>query len=282
MFSILDLKSGYHQIPVAEFDIPKTAFICHKGLLEFTRMPFGLCNAPAIFQRTMERVLHGLVGICCLVYLDDVVVFGVDEAQHAQNLRLVLERFRKYRLTVKPAKCMFSQCSLLLLGYTVSKDPAKVQAIADLPAPTKLSELRTFLGMSGYYRQLVPNYAKISQPLLELVKKNAEWLWTPERQQAFEKLKTALLSDVALAYPQTDCAYKLYTDASDYAIGAILVQEDDHGVERVVHYLLHMLDDVKRLWATIEKVIRSHYYYQKLSILSYNDRLFKYRSLVRR
>ena len=157
-------------------------------------------------------------------------------------------------LTVKPAKCMFSQSSLLLLGYIVSKDGiSAVQAIADLPAPTKLSEIRTFLGMSGYYRQLVPNYAKISQALLELVKKNVESLWTPERQQAFEKLKAALISDVVLAYPQTDCAYKLYTDASDYAIGAILVQEDDHGVEHVVHYLSHMLDDVKRRWATIEK-----------------------------
>ena len=117
----------------------------------------------------------------------DVVVFGADEAQQAQNLRLVLEQFRKYMLTVKHAKCMFSQSSLLLLGYTVSKDgisadPAKVQAITDLPARAKLSELRTFLGMSGHYRKLVPNYAKISHPLLELVKKNAEWLWTPERQ----------------------------------------------------------------------------------------------------
>ena len=155
---------------------------------------------------------------------------------------------------------------MLLLGYIVSKDgisadPAKVQAIADLPTPTKLSKIRTFLGMSGYYRQLVPNYAKISQALLELVKKNVEWLWTPERQQAFEKLKAALLSDVVLAYTQTDCAYKLYTDASDYEIGAILVQEDDHGVERVVHYLsiVYALQKLRPyLWGSKFKIITDH------------------------
>ena len=258
VFTTLDMQSGYWQIPVAAADIPKTAFVCHKGLFEFVRMPFGLCNAPGIFQRTMERVLHGLVGEICLVYLDDVVVFGKTKEEHALNLRLVLERFRDHNLTLKPSKCSFSKVALKLLGYIVgadgiSADPEKLKAIAALPTPSTVSQLRTFLGMSGYYRQLVPNYAAISQPLVDLTKKGAEWIWTNERQRAFEKLKAVLLTDVVLAYPRTDRPYKLYTDASDYAVGAILVQEDEEGVERVIHYLSHTLDSVKRRWATIEK-----------------------------
>ncbi len=236
IFSTLDLKSGYWQIPVAEADISKTAFICHKGLFEFLRMPFGLAAAPSQFQRSIEGVLHGLIGEACFVYLDDIVVFGSTQEEHLENLRKVMKRFRKFNFTLNPSKCKFARPSVLLLGYTISANgisanPEKVRAIVSLPRPTKVSEIRTFLGMTGYYRQLVPNYADISRPLLHLTTKNVPFEWNTECQQAFDKLKNVLTSDVVLAYPQTDKPYKLYTDASNYAVGAILVQEDDKGIE---------------------------------------------------
>ena len=139
-----------------------TTFVCHKGLFEFVRMPFGLCNAPGISRRTMERVLHGLVGEMCLVYLDVVVVFCKTKEEHAENLHLVLERFRDHNLTLKPSKCSFSKVALKKSWYIVgtdgiSADPEKLKAIAALPTPSTVSQLRTFLGMSGYYRQLVPH-----------------------------------------------------------------------------------------------------------------------------
>ena len=151
------MQMGYWQIPVAVADILKTAFVCHKGLLEFVRMPCGLCNAPGIFQRTMECVLHGFVGEICLVCLDDVVVFGKTKVGHAENLRLVLEPFRDHNLTLKPLKYSFFKVALKLLGYIlgadgISADPEKLKAIAALPTPSTVSQLRTFLGMSGYYR----------------------------------------------------------------------------------------------------------------------------------
>ena len=257
-FSTLDLKSGYWQIPVAKRDIKKTAFICHSGLYEFLRMPFGLANAPAIFQRTMERVLHGLIGKTCLVYLDDLVVFGTTPEDHLANLRLVFERLRKFNLTVKPSKCSFNKTEILLLGYVIDKNgirsnPAKVAAIRDLPPPTKVSEVRTFLGMSGYYRNLVQNYAGIAQPLINLTKKNTKFIWSEECAKAFQKLKDILLSDVILTYPNTQKPYRLYTDASNYAIGSILVQLDDEGNEKVIQYLSHALDTTQQKWPVIEK-----------------------------
>ena len=202
--------------------------------------------------------MHGLVGTACFVYLDDVVVFGCNEEEHLRNLELVLERFREFNLTVNPSKCKFAQSKVLLLGYTISehrisKNPDKIRAIVNLPIPTKVSEIRTFLGMSGYYRQLVPDYARISHPLIQLIKKGVQWQWTKDCQNSFDKLKEILTSDIVLAYPQTDKPYKLYTDASNYAVGAILVQADDSGIERVIHYLSHMLDPTQAKWSTVVK-----------------------------
>ena len=258
VFSTLDLKSGYWQLSVAEADRPKTAFICHRGLFQFRRMAFGLANAPAVFQRTMDRVLHGLVGVCCLVYIDDIVIYSRNAEEHAHHLQLVLDRLHKAGLKVKPSKCHFARTEVLLLGYLISKDgirsdPEKTRAIATMKPPQTVSDIRSFLGMAGYYRQTIPNFATLAAPLTALTKKHAQWKWGEEQESAFRALQRLLQSDSVLAYPQMNRPYKLYTDACDYAVGGILVQQDETGMERVIQYVSQQLNGSQLRWATIEK-----------------------------
>lgn len=258
VFSTLDLKSGYWQIPVAERDIEKTAFRCHRGLFEFVRMPFGLANAPGHFQRTMDYVFSDLIGKTVMVYIDDIVVYSKNVEDHANHLEEVFQRLEKYGLRLKPSKCTFGKSEVKLLGYIVNKhgiasDPEKTKAIADLQPPASVAEVRSFLGMSGYYRQCIPSYAEISEPLVRLTRKYARFEWTDCQQRAFDTLKDILVSNEVMAHPQVNKPYKLYTDACDYAIGAILVQADNDGVERVVQYVSHQLAGPQLRWATIEK-----------------------------
>ena len=258
IFSTLDLKSAYWQLPMKEECIPMTAFTCHLGLYEFKRLPYGLTNAPGIFQRQMNKMLHGLIGKCCMVYLDDIVIFSRTEADHVRHIQLILQRIRESRLQLKPSKCHFGLAEIDLLGYRVSGAgihslPDKTSAIKNLGRPTSPKGVRSFLGMAGYYRTSIPNFADIAIPLVELTKKKSIFHWGTEHQQAFDTLKEALVSSSILAHPKTDEPYRLYTDASDYAIGAILVQEDEHGVERPISYLSHKLLGAEKNWATIEK-----------------------------
>lgn len=257
-FSTLDLKSGYWQLKMAASSIPKTAFTCHLGLYEFKRLPFGLTNAPAIFQREVSKALSGLLGKICLVYIDDIVVFSKTEHEHAQHLEQVFQRLRQVGLQVKASKCHFGQTEVELLGYLVSAQgisplPSRVEVITKLEPPTTVKGVRSFLGLTGYYRQLIPRYAELSLPLSELTKKDHPFVWTPECQQSFEELKQALSREPLLTHPNPSKPYNLHTDASDYAIGAVLSQVDDYGQEKVVSYLSHKLSDTQRKWATIEK-----------------------------
>ena len=258
IFSTLDLRSGYWQIPMAEDSIPKTAFTCHLGLFEFLRMPFGLTNAPAIFQRAMNKVLSGLIGKCCMVYIDDIVVWSSSEEEHAHHLKQVFERIRTAGLQLKPSKCSFGLTEIELLGHSVSADgihplPSRIEAIKNLGPPTNVKAVRSFLGMAGYYRNFIENFATIASPLTDLTKVREPFRWGPEQQRAFDTLKTALVTAPILAHPDVSRPYILYTDASDKAIGAILVQKDDDGVERVISYLSHKLSGAQLRWATIEK-----------------------------
>ena len=258
VFSTLDLKSGYWQIPVAEEDVKKTAFITHTGLYEFVRMPFGLANAPAEFQRTMQTVLGEMIGQFVMVYLDDIVVYSKSEQEHEEHLRRVFDALEQNGLKLKASKCTFSAPSVELLGYIVSAEgikcnPDKTDAIANLQVPETVKEVRSFLGMAGYYRQCVPQFAKVAAPLVRLTKKHARFTWGPEQQKSFETLKELLVSSRVMAHPDTSKPYKLYTDACDYAIGAILVQEDEHGMERPIQYVSKQLAGAQLNWATIEK-----------------------------
>ena len=258
IFSTLDLKSGFHQIPIDPRDQEKTAFISHKGLFEFTRLSMGLSNSSAAFQRAMEVVLKGLIGDIAMLYIDDIVIYSRSEADHINHLRLIFQRLNHYNLRLNPAKCVFGLTEVKLLGYIVSEqglraDPDKVSAIARMAAPDNLAQVRTLLGMTGYYRSCIQDYAKIAAPLVALTKKNTRFQWAEAQQQAFDALKQALISEQVMAHPKTDQPYLLYTDACDYAIGAILCQLDDQGVERPVVYLSKQLSDTQKRWSCVEK-----------------------------
>lgn len=257
IFTTLDLKSGYWQVPMDEGSIEKTAFITHQGLYEFVVMPFGLCNAPAIFQRLMQEVLFDVLGKCCMVYLDDIVIYSKSPEEHEENTRKVLDRLGEAGVKLKQSKCTFDAEEVNLLGYIVSPkgitpDPAKTDAIMNLAQPSDVKEVRSFLGMANYYRQCVPNFAAVADPLTDLTRKHSRWTWTEKHQEAFDVLKRALVGADIMAMPDTSKPYRLYTDACDYAVGGILVQEVD-GVERVIQYVSKKLDDRQKKWPVIEK-----------------------------
>ena len=258
IYSTLDLKAGFYQMPVAEEDIPKTAFRCHVGSYEYIKVPFGLKNAPTYFQREMNRILADLIGKCVFVYIDDILVFSKTEEEHVDHLQLVFDRLREAGLKLKPTKCAFGLPEVKLLGYILNEqgiqtDPDKVAAIANLQPPTTVKEVRSMLGMCNYYRSSLPNYAKVAEPLIELTRKYVRFTWNKERQEAFDELKRLLTSSHVMAPPDINKPYKMYTDACDFAIGGILVQDSDDGVEKVIQYISHTLSATQRKWPTIEK-----------------------------
>ena len=257
-FTTLDLKSGYWQIPIDEKDKEKTAFVCHRGHFESYFVFFGLTNAPAYFQRAMDKILSSLIGKCVLVYTDDIIINSPDKNTHLKNIESVMKLLVENGLKLKASKCDFMENRVDLLGYVISKDgispnPDKVDAIHKINPPVDVKETRSFLGSTGYYRQCIPNYAKVAEPLVQLTRKNEPFEWTTERDIAFRKLKQELVSDRVMVRPDLTKPYALYTDACDYAVGAILVQVSDDGIERPVHYLSHQLNATQRRWATIEK-----------------------------
>ena len=209
IFSTLDLKSGYHQLPIHPDDQEKTAFVCHAGQFEFLRLPMGLKTATQKFQRAMEIVLKGLIGKICMIYVDDVVCYSQNEIQHAEHLKMIFDRLDQYNLRLNPSKCVFGFKEVKLLGYIVSEkglaaDPDKVAAIARMKAPANLAQTRSFLGMCGYYRTLIRDFAKIAEPLVKLQRKDVKFEWTEQQQTAFETLKTELCSENVMAHPRPD------------------------------------------------------------------------------
>ena len=258
VFSTLDLKNGYHQLSIDPTDTEKTAFVCHKGQFEFLRVPFGLANAPAQFQRTMDHIFRDLLGVCVLVYIDDIIVYSPDVQSHTRHLKQVFECLKQANLHLKPSKCHFAQTQVKVLGYIISgegivPDPAKTEAIQKLKPPTSVKQVRPFLGMANYYRNGIPDYANLAAPLTALTKQNQRFLWTAQHLSAFNSLKNALLSPQILAYPRTDLPYNLYTDVSDRCVGAILVQRHEDGIEHAIQYYSHQLSDVQQRWSTLER-----------------------------
>ncbi len=258
LFTTLDLKSGYWQQKVHPDSIEKTAFVCHRGQFEFLRLPFGICTGPSKFSRAVTSVLGDYIGKFCLIFIDDIVIYSKDEESHVKHVDLVLTRLEEKGLTVKDTKCEWAKAQVDLLGYVVSKNgisaqPSKTRAIGELQPPTNLKELRRFLGMTGYYRPLIPAYARLALPLHDLQKKDVKWKWTNREHKAFEGLKNALCSDTVMAYPRVNDPYILYTDACGYSLGGILCQKDEGGFERPIQYISAKFATSQLSWATIEK-----------------------------
>ena len=258
-FSTLDLASGYWQVAMEEASIEKTAFLTHKGLFEWKVMPFGLCNAPATFERLMETVLGDMQWHKILVYLDDVVAFGNSFEIAYANLEEVFSRMRKAHLTLKPSKCALFRQKVEYLGHIVSKDgirqtQSKIEAIRHWCEPSNLSELRSFLGITSYYRTFIPDYSKKAEPLTRLLKKEIKFSWGDDQRIAFDELREALIKDPILSYPVRgeDNTFILDTDASLYAIGAVLSQIQD-GEERVIAYASKTLSASQRAYCTTKR-----------------------------
>ena len=266
-FCTLDLRSGYWQVPVAAEDVEKTAFVTHGGLYEYLVMPFGLTNAPATFERLMERVLRGLQWKRCLVYLDDIIIFGNGFERTIENLQAVLDRLREAGLTCSPKKCELFQKKVSFLGHVVSAsgvecDPTKITAVSTWPVPENLKEVRGFLGLAGYYRRFIPHFSAHSAPLVELTKADRPFVWGQPQQQAFDTLKRLLCSPPVLAYPTREDVYVLDTDASDYGIGAVLSQLQN-GEERVIAYGSKVLNEAQRHYCTTRKELYAVVYFVK-------------------
>ena len=258
-FSTLDLTSGYWQVPVEQESIPKTAFVIPGGgNFEFLKLPFGMTNAVPTFQRLMATVLQGSLGTKCLVYLDDVLVFGSSFEEHLANLQVVFEAIRKAGLKLNPRKCVFAETKVKFLGYELSgeglaPDSEKVLAIEQFPKPVDVSSLRSFLGMMGYYRRFVDGFSEIAAPLHRLLQKNVKFEWNKDCQKAFEELKRSLISAPIMAFPRFDREFVLYTDASDVGVGSILAQKDDSGVERTVAFASRAFSGSEKNCTTTEK-----------------------------
>ena len=233
-FTTLDLASGYWQVQMVEDAREKTAFTTHAGLYEFRTMPFGLCNAPATFQRLMETVLAGLTRDKCLVYLDDILVVGRTIQEHLANLRSVLQRLQAAGLKLKARKCSFMQTQVEYLGHIVSCQgvsvyPKRTAAIQEFPRPGDLKTLRSFVGLASYYRRFVPGFSRIAGPLHALTKKDTPFVWTDDCQRAFDALKCLLTEAPLLVFPDFSKDFQLETDASGEGLGAVLPQRQGDG-----------------------------------------------------
>lgn len=282
-FSSLDMRAGYYQVEVEEADKEKTAFtVGPLGFYQFTKLPFGLCNSPATFQRLMERAFGELHMSECFSFLDDVIVPGHDFGESLRHLQHVFQKVRENHLKLNSGKCELFRRKVSYCGHVISEkgvetDPKKTARIESWKVPENVKELRTFLGFAGYYRRFVQGFSKTSKPLNDLLggcsgrKKGRKakveippWHWGEEQQEAFEALRHCLATPPILAYPNYDLPFILHTDASGEGLGAVLCQEQDEKVRVIAYasrrvskaeqrYPAHKLEFLALKWAVTEK-----------------------------
>lgn len=233
-FTTLDLRSGFHQIMVNIEDQYKTAFQTHHGHYEYKVMPYGLTGAPATFQAVMNHALAPLLRKCVVVFIDDILIYSATYEAHVQHVKQVFELLQFHQFKVKLSKCSFACKQLKYLGHIISSngvatDPTKITIIQKWPSPTSVKELRSFLGLAGYYRRFVKNFGSIAKPLTELLKKGHLFVWTASTESAFQCLKQSLMTTPVLATPNFHQPFVVETDASDKGIGAVL-QQNGHPI----------------------------------------------------
>lgn len=229
-FTSLDLQAGFHQIRMKSGEEFKTAFLTHFGQFEFRVMSFGLTGAPGTFQDAMNTTLHPYLRKFVIVFFDDILIYSATLSEHLEHLRLVFELLAKAHWKLKMTKCSFAQNKIAYLGHIisaegVSTDPAKLEAISQWPSPVSVKDLRSFLGLAGYYRRFVRHFGILSKPLTNLLKKNSLFIWTVDHENAFQALKSALCQSPVLALPNFAKPFSIETDASDAGVGAVLMQD---------------------------------------------------------
>ena len=256
-FSTLDFAGAYWQVAMHPKDKEKTAFIVQNKLYEFNVMPFGLANAPATFQRLMNLVLGDLVGKVCLVYLDDIIIFSQTLDEHLINLKLVFDRINTAKMRLRPDKCFFLKERLKFLGHCVSSkgiepDPVGIEKVQNCPTPTSVTGIKSFIGLASYYRRFIKDFSKIAHPMLELVKKDVPFVWTERQEEAFQTLKKCLINPPILCFPDPNYEFILFTDASDFQIGAVLGQIQNKK-EVVISYYSRHLNEIEKNYDAVEK-----------------------------
>ncbi|KAL1914349.1 uncharacterized protein VTP21DRAFT_8988 [Calcarisporiella thermophila] len=257
-FTRIDLRQGYHQIRVASEDTHKTAFRTRYGSYEYLVLPFGLCNAPATFMRLMNETFAPFLDKCVLVYLDDILIYSKNYQEHLTHIRKVLEILQKNKLYAKLQKCEFAKTSVEFLGHVITgegiaTDSKKTDAISEWPTPKSVTELRSFLGLCNFYLRFVKGFARIAAPLTSALSNTTDLKWTPECQQAFNKLKEALTQTPILSPPDYEKGFEIYADASDFAVGAVLCQQNDEGVPRPIAFMSKKLTRTQRRYETHDK-----------------------------
>lgn len=253
-FSSIDLAKGFHQILMHERDIEKTAFSTPFGHYEFIRMPFGLKNAPATFQRLMNSVLRQYINKICVVYLDDILIFSTSLAEHIVNIKVIFEKLNEAGLKIQIDKCSFLKKETEFLGHVltpkgIKPNPKKVEIIQRLKLPTTQKQIKSFLGITGFFRKFIKDYSKIAFPMIKYLRKNMRVnISDPSYIVAFEKLKEIITNPPILRYPDFSKRFKLITDASNYSIGAVLTQEG-----HPISFASRTLNNHERNYSTIEK-----------------------------
>ena len=287
-FSTLDLASGFWQIRVRDDSQEKTAFSTPFGLFEFRVMPFGLKNAPSVFQRLMQQVLSGVNPengpSFVAAYIDDLLIFSVSLQEHLDHLRKVIHRLREVGLKVNPAKCQFIRREVEYLGHIITPEGLKpnsklVEAVRDYSPPKTVQQLRRFLGLTSYYRRFINQFAKVAAPLHLLTCKNVAFKWSQECQSAFEELKKRLVTPPVLSYPNFDEDFVLETDASHQGLGAVLSQRQEDGKLHPIAYASRALSGAEKNYgitdletlAVVWEISHFHYYLYGHRVTVYTD-----------
>ncbi|KAI3734189.1 hypothetical protein L6452_13653 [Arctium lappa] len=249
-FSKIDLRSGYHQLKVREEDVSKTVFRTRYGHYEFLVMPFGLTNAPAAFMDLMNRVCSPFLDKYVIVFIDDILIYSRSKEDHEIHLRAILELLKREKLYAKFSKCEFWLKEVQFLGHVVSKDgiqvdPTKIEAIKGWEAPKSPSEVRSFLGLAGYYRKFIQDFSRIATPLTALTRKNVKFVWLEAQKEAFGKLKESLSSAPVLSLPNGSEGFVIYSNASKLGLGCVLMQEG-----KVIAYASRQLKEHEKNYPT--------------------------------
>lgn len=252
-FTLFDFASGYWQIPMEQSSKEVTAFRTHEGHWQFNCMPFGLCNSGASFQKLVDSVFSGLKGVDLMVYIDDTCIASKSWPEHINAIDKVLKCVKDARLVIQPAKCTIGANTITFLGHVISSngihpDPENVRAIKEMPTPNNAGDIQRFNGMVSYYRRLIPNLARITEPLSALTRKGAEWQWGEKQEKAFKHLKNLLSSDLCVTCYDHRRETRIKTDACSTGIGGILQQKSSNGDWMIVACCSRHLNTHERNW----------------------------------